>query len=74
MGHWGSMRLFQYWDTGAPPDDVAACVESFHALNPAMRPRPFDRNDAAWYKQTDRHWVLWPGSLYSAPVAPGPVR
>jgi mannosyltransferase OCH1-like enzyme len=43
------MRLFQYWDTGAPPDDVAACVESFHALNPDMRPRLFDRDDAAWF-------------------------
>jgi len=43
------MRLFQYWDTGDPPDDVAAWVESFRSLNPEMRHRLFSRDDAAWF-------------------------
>jgi len=43
------MKLFQYWDTGDPPDDVAASIESLRAMNPKMDHRLFDRDDAAWF-------------------------
>ncbi len=44
-----TMRLFQYWDTGDPPDDVAACIDTFGAMNPQMRRRLFSRDEAAWF-------------------------
>ena len=43
------MKLFQYWDTGDPPDDVAACIESVRAINPEMDHQVFSRDDAAWF-------------------------
>ena len=43
------MKLFQYWDTGDPPDDVAACIESFRVMNPEMQHRLFSRDGAAWF-------------------------
>ncbi len=43
------MKLFQYWDTGDSPDDVAACIESFRVMNPDMQHRLFSRDDAAWF-------------------------
>ncbi len=43
------MKLFQYWDTGDPPDDVAACIEGFRVMNPDMQHRLFSRDDAAWF-------------------------
>ena len=43
------MRLFQYWDTGAPPDDVAEWVDGFRALNPEMKHRLYSRDEANWF-------------------------
>ncbi len=43
------MKLFQYWDTGEPPDDVAICIETFRVMNPDMEYRLFSRDDAAWF-------------------------
>ncbi len=42
------MKLFQYWDTGEPPDDVAACIESARVKNPSLDHQLYDRDRAAW--------------------------
>ena len=41
------MRLFQYWDTGAPPEEIAGWVEGFRAANPGMKHRLYDRASAS---------------------------
>ena len=43
------MRLFQYWDSGDPPDDVAACIQSVRDLSPEFEHELFDRDQAAWF-------------------------
>ena len=43
------MRLFQYWDTGEPPDDVAAWIEGFRSMNPEMQHALYDRDRASWF-------------------------
>jgi mannosyltransferase OCH1-like enzyme len=43
------MKLFQYWDTGEPPDDVAACIRSVREMNPEFEYARFDRDSAAWF-------------------------
>ncbi len=43
------MKIFQYWDTGEPPEDVARMIESFRVLNPGFKHRLFDRDAASWY-------------------------
>jgi len=43
------MRLFQYWDTGDPPPEVAAWIEGFRSLNPEMKHRLYDRDEASWF-------------------------
>jgi hypothetical protein len=43
------MKLFQYWDTGEPPDDVAAWIEGFRAMNPDFKHRLYDRGSASWF-------------------------
>ncbi len=43
------MKLFQYWDTGEPPGDVAACIRSVRERNPEFTHRLFDRPNAAWF-------------------------
>lgn len=43
------MRLYQYWDTGDPPAEVAAWIEGFRSLNPELRHRLFDRGSAAGF-------------------------
>ncbi len=41
------MKLFQYWDTGEPPDEVARWIKGFRATNPEMEHRLFDRDRAS---------------------------
>ncbi|HEY5410526.1 MAG TPA: glycosyltransferase [Caulobacteraceae bacterium] len=43
------MRLFQYWDTPEPPDEVAEWIDGFRATNPEMKHRLFDRDSASWF-------------------------
>lgn len=43
------MRLFQYWDSGAPPGEIAAWIEEVRSLNPEMKHRLYDRDDASWF-------------------------
>ena len=43
------MKLFQYWDTGEPPPEVDAWIESFRTKNPEMRHRLYDRGAASWF-------------------------
>ncbi len=43
------MRLYQYWDTAAPPDSVAAGVDTFRHRNGDMKHRLYDRDAAAWF-------------------------
>ncbi len=42
------MKLFQYWDTGDPPADVAPLIEGLRRDNPEHDHRLFDRDAAAW--------------------------
>ena len=41
------MKVFQYWDTGEPPEDVAACIQSVRDLNPRFDHWFFDHARAA---------------------------
>ena len=41
------MKLFQYWDTDSPPDDVAAWIEGFRAQNPEFKHRLYSRDSAS---------------------------
>ncbi len=41
------MKLFQYWDRGEPPDDVAACIESARVINPNLDHHLYDCERAA---------------------------
>ena len=41
------MRLFQYWDTGSPPEEVAGWIEGFRAANSGMKHRLYDRASAS---------------------------
>ncbi len=53
------MRLYQYWDTGAPPDGVASGIQTFQAQNPGMKHRLYDRDAAAWFirkRLSEREW------------------
>ena len=43
------MKLFQYWDTGSPPDQVAAWIDSVRAVNADLDHRLFDRDRAGWF-------------------------
>lgn len=43
------MRLFQYWDTGKPPEDVLACIQSVRELNRELEHQLFDNDRAAWF-------------------------
>ena len=43
------MKLFQYWDTGSPPDEVAGWIEGFRVKNPELKHRLFDRDSASWF-------------------------
>ena len=43
------MKLFQYWDTGHPPDDVAAWIEAIRLGNPELDHRLYDRDRAHWF-------------------------
>ena len=43
------MKLFQYWDTGDPPDEVAGWIEGFRTMNPEMQHRLYDRDSASWF-------------------------
>ena len=43
------MKLFQYWDTGEPPEDVAACIRSAVEANPELPHRLFSRTSAAHF-------------------------
>ena len=43
------MRLFQYWDTGDPPPEVAAWVDGFRSMNPEMSHTLYDRDQASWF-------------------------
>ncbi len=44
-----NMRIFQYWNTGDPPEDVSACIRSVRAANPDFEHQLFDRQSAAWF-------------------------
>lgn len=41
------MLIAQYWDSGAPPDDVSAQLATFRELNPDLSHRVFDEERAA---------------------------
>ncbi len=41
------MKLLQYWDTGNPPDEVAAWIDGFRTMNPDMQHRLYDRDRAS---------------------------
>ncbi len=43
------MKLFQYWDTGEPPDEVKVCIRTVRDLNPEFEYELFDRGAAAWF-------------------------
>ncbi len=43
------MRLYQYWDNGAPPPEVAEWIQGFRGANPDFRHRLFDRDSASWF-------------------------
>ena len=43
------MRIFQYWNTGSPPDEVAGWIDRFRTLNPDMEHRLYDDDSAAWF-------------------------
>ena len=43
------MKLYQYWDTGKPPVEVAGWIEGFRAMNPDMKHRLYDRDRASWF-------------------------
>ena len=43
------MRLFQYWDTGQPPDEVAQWIEGFRVMNPDLKHQLYDRDAASWF-------------------------
>lgn len=43
------MKLFQYWDTGEPPEDVAELIEGFRADNPDLVHQLYDRAAASWF-------------------------
>jgi hypothetical protein len=45
------MRLFQYWDSGEPPADVAPLIEAVRRDNPKHEHQLFDRRAAAWLIQ-----------------------
>ena len=45
----GMMKLFQYWDTGEPPEEVAGWIEGFRAMNPDMTHRLYDQDSASWF-------------------------
>lgn len=42
------MRLFQYWDDGQPPPDVAPLIEAIGQDNPKHEHRLYDRQAAGW--------------------------
>ena len=44
-----TLKLFQYWDTGEPPDEVAGWIEGFRVTNPEMQHRLYDRDRASWF-------------------------
>lgn len=43
------MKLYQYWDTGEPPPEVAGWIDGFRSMNPDMQHRLFDRDRASWF-------------------------
>ncbi len=43
------MKLFQYWDTPEPPEEVAGWIEGFRVKNPEMKHRLYDRDAASWF-------------------------
>lgn len=43
------MKLFQYWDTPDPPDEVAAWIEGFRTRNPEFDHRLYHRDSASWF-------------------------
>ncbi len=43
------MKLYQYWDTGEPPPEVAGWIDGFRSMNPDMQHRLFDRGRASWF-------------------------
>lgn len=43
------MRLYQYWDTGPPPEEVSRWIDGFRLQNPEMKHRAYDRDAAAWF-------------------------
>lgn len=43
------MKLFQYWDTGSPPDEVAEWIDGFRVKNPDLKHRLYDRDSASWF-------------------------
>ena len=43
------MKLFQYWDTGEPPADVAGWIESVRVGNPELKHRLYDRASSSWF-------------------------
>jgi hypothetical protein len=45
------VKLFQYWDSPEPPDDVAAWIDSVRTLNPDFEHQLFSRDGAAGFIQ-----------------------
>lgn len=43
------MRLFQYWDSGEPPDEVAGWIDGFRVRNPDFKHMLLNRDSASWF-------------------------
>jgi hypothetical protein len=43
------MKLFQYWDTGKPPDEVVDWMAGLRAMNPEHDYSLYDREQASWF-------------------------
>lgn len=53
------MKLIQYWDTGAPPPDIAGMIAGLVRDNPGLDHRLYDRDSAAHFirkRLGERHW------------------
>ena len=43
------MKLFQYWDSQQPPDEVAGWIQGFRERNPELDHRLYHRDKASWF-------------------------
>ena len=43
------MKLYQYWDSEQPPDEIAGWIEGFRQHNPEFDHRLYHRDKASWF-------------------------